>query len=536
MPSPAAIHPVHADSPECAADVTPTRASPPRVRWWPWIRLLAIVVAIRFLLTLVVLAPFAEVRLSRILDARVQVGGVRLAPIDGIITLSNVVVRPSGDHTDGTEPIVTAKRVYLDVQWLPLLHHSLVLRELTLDGARIDLERVRAAGWTLDRVREFDPATELPAAWSFALNRVVLRDTTLRLHPGETEDAPPLEVAVREALVSTARRRASAFGRVPNLRVDALVGDGRVLVNGSSDIRDDGVAINARVHLKDVPVEPFTAYRPDFLSASRIGGRVSARLSYQRDPGRRDRLAGQLRGRHMAVHVPTLVEPAALAVRRLDAEIVGIDLRQQRVAIGTLTLRGVDLAVRPDLGAPFPLLDALYAASAPVPAEPHRTRRPGTWGWSIGHLQAPSARLLDTETSGERALALSVVGDSISPAAYWSPLRAAIGWEGGTAMFDGDHPHDAWVHGGGPAHRERDGRRGRGARHRSAAGDRGTDRSRQRGSGRRARHRGRRRPAAGRARAHRCAQSLGGGRGSGRVRLWCSRHRPAPGPDPAGTR
>src|SRR5262245_16314927 len=112
MPSPAATHPLRHDPPECAADVTPSRAPARRRRWRPWIRLLAIVVAIRLLLTIIVLAPYAEVHLSRIMGARVQVGGVRLAPIDGIVTLSNVVVRPPGDRADdGGAPIVTAKHV-----------------------------------------------------------------------------------------------------------------------------------------------------------------------------------------------------------------------------------------------------------------------------------------------------------------------------------------------------------------------------------------------------------------------------------------
>jgi hypothetical protein len=68
-------------------------------------------------------------------------------------------------------------------------------------------------------------------------------------------------------------------------------------------------------------------------------------------------------------------------------------------------------------------------------ADTPRTRQPGSWGWSIAHLAAPSARLV--EADGERALALTVSGDSVSPSAYWSPLRAAMDWGGGTATFDG---------------------------------------------------------------------------------------------------
>jgi len=433
VPGTAATGPAH-EEPERASETAPSRAPRRRSRWRPWLVLLAIVVAIRLLLT-IVLTPLAEERLSRLVGTRVDVGDVTFAPIDAVVTLRNVVVHPAGESV-AAAPTITAKRVQLDVQWLPLLHRSLLLRELRVEGARGDLERLHAAGWTLERVQRLHPETELPTGWSFALDRVVLRDTAIRLGAVGIDDAQGLDVTVREARVSTRRRRASAFGRVPNLRVDAVVGDGRLLIDGSSDIRDDGVAITARVHAKRLPLRPFAAYRPAFLSESPVAGRVSARLVYQRDPGRRDRLTGHMRGQRMRVRVPTLDTPA-LAVRRVDAEVAGIDLLQRRIAITSLTLRGADLAVRPDLMAPVPLFDGLARSPASPATDPPPTRHADTWGWTIGHLEAPAARLIVAEPGAQRALAASVSGDSISPAAYWSPLRAAIGWDGGTAMFDG---------------------------------------------------------------------------------------------------
>jgi hypothetical protein len=382
----------------------------------------------------VVLAPFAEERLSHLVGTRVDVGGVTFGPIDAVVTLRNVVVHPAGENADAA-PTVTAKRIQLDVQWLPLLHRSLLLRELRVEGARVDLERLHAAGWTLERLQRLHPETELPTGWSFALDRIVLRDTAVHLGDVGSDDAEGLDITIRDARVSTRRRRASAFGRVPNLRIDAVAGDGRLLIDGSSDIRDDGVAITARVHAKSLPLRTFASYRPALLADAPIRGRVSAKLQYQRDPGRRDRLTGKLRGRRMRVRVPTLDTPA-LAVRRVDAEVAGIDLLQRRIVIATLTLRGAHLAVRSDLMAPIPLFDGLARPASPA-SDPQAMGRADTWGWTIGHLEAPSARLLVAGPGAQPALAASVSGDNISPAAYWSPLRAAIGWDGGTAVFDG---------------------------------------------------------------------------------------------------
>ena len=181
-----------------------------------------------------------------------------------------------------------------------------------------------------ERFQQLEPATELPQGWTFGVERIALRDTHVR--PGDvgTGDGAPLDVTVRDARVSIGRRRATAFGRAPNLYVDAVVDGGRILVVGSSDPRDDGVMIDAMIHVKDAPLARFGAYRPAVLGSS-IAGEVSGRLHYQRDPGRRDRIVGRLRGRHIAVQSPTLAQPA-LAIRRVE---IGVDVSGSDRAIAS---------------------------------------------------------------------------------------------------------------------------------------------------------------------------------------------------------
>src|SRR6185436_3636220 len=189
--------------------------------------------------------------------ARVDIGDVSFAPIDAVVTLRNVVVHPPDDGVAAadTEPVVTAARVHVDVQWLPLLHRSLLVRELTLEGARVDVERLRGSGSSLERFVRLDPASELPPGWSFALDRIALRSTHVRLRDVGTGDAGTVDVMVRDARVSTRRRRPTVFGRAPNLHVDAVVDGGRIRIVGNSDLRDDGVAIDALVDAKDVPLD-----------------------------------------------------------------------------------------------------------------------------------------------------------------------------------------------------------------------------------------------------------------------------------------
>ena len=435
------VHPYDESAPEDrqVASLAGRAARPSH--WRAWLAFLAVLVALRLALP-IFLAPLAEERLSRVLGARVEIGDVSFAPIDAVVTLHDVTVHAppvEGETEEHAKPAIGAARVRIDVQWLPLLHRSVVVRELALESALIDPERFAGAGASLERLLRVDPATELPPEWTFALDRIVLRDTRLRLHDFGTGERPALDVGLRDAQVSTRQRRASAFKRAPNLRVDALVEGGRIRIDGSSDLGDDGVAVDARIRVKDVPLDRLQSYLPD-LGWTAVAGRLSGQLHYQRDPERRDLLTGRVQLRRVGVRVPAIDQPA-LAIRRVEAEVDAIDLRHRRVAIRSLMLHGARLAVRADLDAAIPLLDGVARAADAPPAE--RPPRSGSgapdaaWTWAIGHVATPSARLHVAGADGEVVLAAGASGENLGPRAYWSPLRAWVGRGAGVAVFDG---------------------------------------------------------------------------------------------------
>ena len=383
----------------------------------------------------IVLGPLVEEKLSRILGARVEVGDVSFAPIDAVVTLRNVTVRAEQD----AEPAIDAARVRIDLQWLPLLHRAVVVRELALESALIDLARVAGADAGLERLVRVDPATELPPGWTFALDRIALRETRLRVHDVGTPERPALDVDVRDAQVATRQRRASAFKRAPNLRVDALVEGGRIRVDGSSDLRDQGVVVDAVVRVKDVPVNRLQSYLPD-LGWTAIAGRLSGRLHYQRDPERRDLLDGRARVRRIEVHTPPSDRPA-VTIREVDAEVDAIDLLHRRVAIRSLMLFGARLAVRADLEAAIPLLDGMTRAVGGSPAAPPRPAGSNApdrgWTWTIRRAETRTARLHLAGPDGEIEITAGVSGENLGPRAYWSPLRAWVSDGAGIAEFDG---------------------------------------------------------------------------------------------------
>ncbi len=413
------------------AVVTPVRPAARPTHWRLWIALVTVLVTLRLAMP-IVLGPLAEEKLSHILGARVEVGDVSFAPIDAVVTLRNVTVHAQ----DGVEPVIGAARVRIDVQWLPLLHRTVVVRELAIESALIDFDRVARVDASLERLARVDPAAELPPGWTFALDHVALRDTRLRVHDPVGGERPALDVDVRDAQVATRQRRASAFRRAPNLRVDALVDGGRIRVDGSSDLRDEGVVIDALVRVKDVPVDRLQPYLPD-VGWTAVAGRLSGRLHYQRDPERRDLLTGRVRGRGIGMRTPA-IEQSAVAIRKVEAEVDAIDLFHRRVAIRSLLLHGARLAVHADLDSALSWLDDGTPGASPARPRP---AGPGVadagWSWTIRRAETRAARLHVAGADGETVLAGGVVGENLGPRAYWSPLRAWVSGGAGVAEFDG---------------------------------------------------------------------------------------------------
>lgn len=385
----------------------------------------------------IVLAPMIADTLSRTLGAKVEVGDVTFAPIDAILSLHDVQVRTAG-QLDASEPAVSAQRVLVDLQWLPMLHDTLLVRELGLESASIDLERLAAGGITLETLSSANPAREVAPGWSFEIDRVVLRDALVRLPGALQGGSEAVEIGLREAQFATRKRRASAFGRAPNLRIDALLQGGRIRVDGSTDVRDNGVVVNALVRAKDVPLARLSPWLPD-LGTTALSGIVSGQLHYQRDPGRRERASGKLHVRRLALHVPSLDEPA-LAVRRAEVDVDRVDLKSKRVVLESVQLFGARLAARADLANPLPL----FASAEEDDGQPRRTPattrvpvRPQPWSWRIGRLEAARAEVRVPGANGVTVLPATLSADDVGPLAYWSPVRATLRYGEVVAAFDG---------------------------------------------------------------------------------------------------
>lgn len=411
-------------------------------RWWKWLFFALAVLGVRLSIPALV-APAVSERLSRALGTRVEVGDVGLQPIDAVFTLHDVKVHAPGGDVSGVPPVV-ARRVRADVQWLPLLHQTLRIRELRLESATVEADRQPDGGLGLARLGEVRAERGLPRGWSFELDRIGLRSSRLRLHDPEAGDALPFEIDVRDAEVSGLRSRATAFGRAANLRVDAAVGRGRLTAYGRYDPGVEGVALDVMTRLKDVPVNEAAANLPDLGWAS-VDGQLTGQVRWQREPNRRDVLTGRVALRRAAIHVPGVEEPA-LRVRRAIADLDGIDVEERRIALGSLELQGATLAVQGDADAPVPLLSRALRRLRPTARGNRRRVAPGaddgaddtpSWMWTIKRFDTPNGRLRVVAADETFDMRMRITGENLGPRAYFSPITMRL-WSGeGTASFEG---------------------------------------------------------------------------------------------------
>jgi len=393
-----------------------------------------------------VLAPVIGRWISQAVGTEVLVGDFGVRPLDGVITLRDVRVLPSAEAASsgrGTPPIV-AKRVRADVQWLPLLHRTLRLRELLLDGASVELERRPDGGLGLAGVPAPEPARALPAQWGFELDRVGLRDSNVSLRDPAAIGAKPFELRVREGEISGLRRRATAFGRSANMRLDADVGSGRLSSYGRYDDGDEGLAVDLRTRMKNVPVAEAIANLPD-LGWGEVSGLLSGVVRWQRDPDRRDKVSGRVVLRRGEIRVPGFEAPA-FVVRRATADVDAVDLVERHVGIGNLVLQGASLAVRPDALDPVPLFGPGGAPSPmPTPVPTGKRKRAAAedddkappWVWIVKRFDTPNGRIRSSTSTGIVEARARASGENVGPRAYWSPIKLRL-WSGeGAAEFEG---------------------------------------------------------------------------------------------------
>lgn len=410
------------DEPE--ASRRPRRFHP--VRWL----LLALLLTVAYWVASYGARPTAESWLSRTFGAPVKVVRVGFDPIDAVITLEGLVTRLPSEHTTLGPPVV-ADRARIDLQWFPLIHRRLQVREFTLEGAVIELEEAPDLAPSLEALGTPTRTRTLPDDWTVQVDRIALRDSLLKLR-GVSAGRDTVDVEVREAEITSTRRRTSELGAATNLRFDAGFEGGRLRAEGHYTLRDDGLAIMADVRATDVPVGPVLQHIPQ-LRTDALSGRLEAEMRYVLEPDHRNMLSGWARLRDAEVRAPAREDPS-VEVRNAIADIAALDLRARRLHVRSLVLRGATVAPESQIG--VTVLDSLREDEASrIRSGRSRERR---WRWSVDRFDASGARLrIPGPTEEPMELVASVRGENLGPRSHWSPVRATFEHGLGRAEFEG---------------------------------------------------------------------------------------------------
>lgn len=417
------------DSEESGATTGETPAPPKRRRRrrWPRLLFLALLLTGAYWILSYSARPMAESWLSRTLGSRVEVLRVGFDPIEGVVTLEDLVAQlPYDSGLDG-RPIV-ADRARLDFQWLPLVHKRLQIRELALEGAIIDLNQMPTSIPGLATLQKPTRPETLPAGWTLQVDRVALRDSVLRL-PEVGPETKELEVTLHEADITATRRRTSVLGAARNLRLDASFEGGRLRAEGHYSQRDEGLRVMADVRAEDLPVAPVLQHFPE-LGIENLSGRLEAEMRYVFDE-RRNALSGWARVRD--ARLESSDDQPAFEVRNAIADVETVNLRGRSLRLRSLVLRGMSLMAEEGIAS-----DLLASLATEDASKRRGDRSSRGWRWAIDRFDASDAKLLLAAGEEPIEVMAGISGENLGPRSHWSPVRARFRHGVVTASFDGN--------------------------------------------------------------------------------------------------
>jgi len=340
--------------------------------------LVAVAVLVRAFLPWAVRSQL-ESRTGEAVAGRLEVGDVDLWVARGAIALHDVRFQADGAPSNDP-PTLSLRRLYLDVSWLELWHRTLRVEDLELDDPEVRADRLSDGAIFVPLAREPAspppaPETPPPAAeppppapgppWNVAVDTAVLRGGRLRLVDHLSDPPETAELALDGVRADGFRLIADATGKPGRATVEARFGDGVLRVETGIESRGAGFAIAGTIAAEHVPLDRLNLHVPQ-LGWSSLTGRLDAHIDARVEPGAQPALSGDVALHDFETRVPGLDAPA-LAWRKLDVAIAGVDLQRRDATVRRLALDGARVFVRPRAPAPLPVL-AFVSAPAPRPA------------------------------------------------------------------------------------------------------------------------------------------------------------------------
>lgn len=417
-------------------------------RWRRWLIAVAIIVAVRAALPLVLRHVIAS-QASAKLHARVEVGDVDLALLKGGVALKEVAVFAAGVN-GATQPLIAWKLFAVQLRWLPLFQKTIRLKEVILESPHVSLERLQDGGLNLFALipKSAGEPTPVPSpaadtsrpGWGFGVDRLVLRQGNLHFRDLMVAESEPIEITLPEIEVNNVAIRPGLYGQPSHALIEMMVDEGVLRIDTSATMRADGVAAETHVQAERLPLRRSRVYIPR-VGWSDLGGTLSLELTHHIDTnGSRHDIRGTVGLQDVAVHVAGF-EDAALAWRTLKVQVDPVDLVGRRATVAKVELDGLSLPVRTGGNEPLPVLRAmLRPSSAAVPPSPAAPAAPPAqpWHWSLTEAHLTDAKLLVLHNTGRfdvgvTAAAHHLAGEGDQPAA----VKLTLGVGEGSVDVDG---------------------------------------------------------------------------------------------------
>jgi Domain of Unknown Function (DUF748) len=389
----------------------------------PWYRQPRIVVGLVLALLLLtlrvglpaILRSQIEKQASAALAGRLTVGDVDLWLILGGVALKDLALRLENAEPD-QPPLLTVKRLYVRLGYLPLLRHTIRIRDVALDGPAVHLERLASGEVALPRLRAAatasasslptttttppgTPTGAKPAAkpWNILVDEVALRDGHISLRDHVSDPPATAELSL-DNLGFRDFTLLHADGATPGHgSIEAKFGDGNVRIATTVTTRTEGYAFEATVDVGNLPLDRLRQHAPQ-LGWNAFAGRLDAHVTLRAEPKQLPASSGTVALRDLRIEVPGEPEPA-LAWRRLAIDVDEIGLMRRRAIVKKLLLDGGTVVVTPKGVALLPLLRGRAAPEAAAASHvtatappPGPVKAPAPWVWKVATIEIVDTR------------------------------------------------------------------------------------------------------------------------------------------------
>ncbi|MCC6766024.1 MAG: DUF748 domain-containing protein [Deltaproteobacteria bacterium] len=267
----------------------------------------------------------------------------------------------------GSAPVFSAKTLAVDITLLPLLHRTVEVQRITLDGVAVSLDRAKDGTVLLPTAVPSNeppqPPSEAPG-WGVLIQSVALHDGRIGFRDFAVSDPPQrVEVALSTLDARQLALRITKSGLQPGkVTLDVGIRDGTLHLEASIESLPAGPAYESHVVLANVPIADSRLYLPK-MGWSGLTGYLDADLIHRFESQGAHTAHGTAGLRDLDVRVAELDDPA-LSWKSLRVDLAGIDFVAQHAEIKTVTLDGPRLMTRPSGSEPLPVLRGLLAAAA----------------------------------------------------------------------------------------------------------------------------------------------------------------------------